>query len=222
MAQEWAYVNEVTLKQEFIQKVCKQVKFVSTDSSTGKVVVSVPDYAQVTDSILADKDYIQQLFKSAGFDESTDYTFDEDCFKLFCQWVLDRGYAGETPIPSKEVTVNMILVAGPSGGRIIADDGELDNALFATDDLHNAMKEFSKICVDFNGVGYETYTEKREVHNPDYDEWYEVFKQYYDADNGVFNPKTSKWEPWYVRDENNNIKYDENGKKLVNYYSVKD
>ena len=222
LAQEWAYVNEVTLKQEFIQKVCKQVKFVSTDSSTGKVVVSVPDYAQVTDSILADKDYIQQLFKSAGFDESTDYTFDEDCFKLFCQWVLDRGYAGETPIPSKEVTVNMILVAGPSGGRIIADDGELDNALFATDDLHNAMKEFSKICVDFNGVGYETYTEKREVHNPDYDEWYEVFKQYYDADNGVFNPKTSKWEPWYVRDENNNIKYDENGKKLVNYYSVKD
>ncbi len=221
LAQEWAYVNEVTLKQEFIQKVCKQVRFVSTDVTTGDVVVSVPDYAQVTESILADEDYIKQLFKSSGFDEKTDYTFDEDCFKLFCQWILDRGYA-DTDLPSKEVTVNMILVASPSGNRIVANDGELDNALFATEDLHNAMREFSKICVDFQGIGYETYTEKREVHNPDYDEWYEVFKQYYDADNGVFNPKTSKWEPWYVRDENNNIKYDENGKKLVNYYSVKD
>ena len=222
LAQEWAYVNEVPLKQQFILKVCKDVKFTNVDSANGSVTAVVPDYAQVTESILADKDYIKQLFESSKYDEKTDYTFDEDCFKLFCQWLLDRGYAGETPLPSKEVTVNMIQTAGPKGNRIIADDGELDNALFATDDLHNAMKEFSKICVDFDGIGYETYTEKREVHNPDYDEWYVVFKKYYDEDGGHFNPKTSKWEPWYVRDENNNLVYDENGQKIVNYYSVKD
>ena len=220
LAQEWAYVNEVTLKQEFIQKICQQVTL-KAESSEGTVTASVPDYAQVKDSIIADTDYIKQLYKSSGIDESTDYTFDEDMFKLFCQWLIDRGY-NNVPLPSKDVTVNMITVPGPKGNRIIADDGELDNALFATDDLHEAMKEFSKICVDFQGIGYETYTEKREVHNPDYDEWYVVFKKYYDEDNGKFNPKTSKWEPWYVRDENNNLVYDENGQKIVNYYSVKD
>lgn len=223
LAQEWAYVNEVTLKQEFIQKVCSQVDFINTetDGEVGLVTVSVPDWAQVTESIVDDKDYILQLYKSAGFDEKTDYTFDEDLFKLFCQWLIDRGYHN-VALPSKEVVIHLPQTSNATGNRIIADDSELDNALFATDDLHNAMREFSKICVEFTGVGYETYTEKQEVHNPDYDAWYEVFIKYYEADNGKFNPKTSKWEPWYVRDENNNLVLDENGQKIVNYYSVKD
>ena len=46
--------------------------------------------------------------------------------------------------------------------------------------------------------------------------------KYYNEDNGKFNKRTSKWEPWYLRDENNQYIYDENGEKIVNYYSVKD
>lgn len=48
------------------------------------------------------------------------------------------------------------------------------------------------------------------------------FKAYYEADGGRFRKGISKWEPWYLYDENHNLILDENGQKIVEYYTVKD
>lgn len=241
LAQEWAYVNRVQLREEYLSKIGSLVRFtypqeqvlngkgeVMTDDlgnpltqtssmSNGEAItVTVPDYAELENIITGDADYILQLYKSSNYSEDS-YTFEEDLFNLFCQYVVDS-----VAMPTKQVDVNLTLGTGVDGSTIVVDDSELDDALFGTDEFHNACRTFSKICIQFTGKGTETYKVKEEVHNDEYDEWYAVFKKYYDADNGKFNPKTSKWEPWYVRDKNNKLILDENGEKIVNYYSVKD
>lgn len=241
LAQEWAYVNRVQLREEYLSKIGSLVRFtypqeqvlngkgeVMTDDlgnpltqtssmSNGEAItVTVPDYAELENIITGDADYILQLYKSSNYSEDS-YTFEEDLFNLFCQYVVDS-----VAMPTKQVDVNLPLGTGVDGSTIVVDDSELDDALFGTDEFHNACRTFSKICIQFTGKGTETYEVKEEVHNDEYDEWYAVFKKYYDADNGKFNPKTSKWEPWYVRDKNNKLILDENGEKIVNYYSVKD
>lgn len=241
LAQEWAYVNRVQLREEYLSKIGSLVRFtypqeqvlngkgeVMTDDlgnpltqtssmSNGEAItVTVPDYAELESIINGDSDYILQLYKSSNYSEDS-YTFEEDLFNLFCQYVVDS-----VAMPTKQVEVNLPLGTGVDGSTIVVDDSELDDALFGTDEFHNACRTFSKICIQFTGKGTETYKVKEEVHNDEYDEWYAVFKKYYDADNGKFNPKTSKWEPWYVRDKNNKLILDENGEKIVNYYSVKD
>lgn len=241
LAQEWAYVNRVQLREEYLSKIGSLVRFtypqekvlngkgeVMTDDlgnpltqtssmSNGEAItVTVPDYAELENIITGDSDYILQLYKSSNYSEDS-YTFEEDLFNLFCQYVVDS-----VAMPTKQVDVNLPLGTGVDGSTIVVDDSELDDALFGTDEFHNACRTFSKICIQFTGKGTETYKVKEEVHNDEYDEWYAVFKKYYDADNGKFNPKTSKWEPWYVRDKNNKLILDENGEKIVNYYSVKD
>ena len=241
LAQEWAYVNRVQLREEFLSKIGSLVRFtypqeqvlnrkgeVMTDDlgnpltqtsamSNGEAItVTVPDYAELENIINGDSEYILQLYKSSDYSEDS-YTFEEDLFNLFCQYVVDS-----VAMPTKQVDVKLPLGTVVDGSSIVVDDSELDDALFGTDEFHNACKAFSQICVQFTGKGTETYKVKEEVHNDEYDEWYAVFKKYYDADNGKFNPKTSKWEPWYVRDKNNKLILDENGEKIVNYYSVKD
>lgn len=241
LAQEWAYVNRVQLREEYLSKIGSLVRFtypqesvlngkgeVMTDDlgnpltqtssmSNGEAItVTVPDYAELENIINGDSDYILQLYKSSNYSEDS-YTFEEDLFNLFCQYVVDS-----VAMPTKQVDINLPLGTGVDGSTIVVDDAELDDALFGTDEFHNACRTFSKICIQFTGKGTETYKVKEEVHNDEYDEWYAVFKKYYDADNGKFNPKTSKWEPWYVRDKNNKLILDENGEKIVNYYSVKD
>ena len=226
LAQEWAYVNRIEIRQIFIQRVCSLVEFTNVDSTTGNVTAVVPDYAELNNLITEDKDYILQWYKSADYTEDTSYTFDEDLFNLFCQWAKER--VKEDHIPTTTIEINI-----PNSNGIITDDSELDMALFSTDALHECMKNFSQICVEFDGVGYTTRLEKVEEHNPEFDAWLEVFLKYYEEDGGTYDPttetfsggkftKNSKWEPWYVRDEDNNLVYDEDGNKIVNYYTVKD
>ena len=226
LAQEWAYVNRIEIRQIFIQRVCSLVEFTNVDSTTGNVTVVVPDYAELNNLITEDKDYILQWYKSADYTEDTSYTFDEDLFNLFCQWATER--VKEDHFPTTTIEINI-----PNSNGIITDDSELDMALFSTDALHDCMKNFSQICVEFDGVGYTTRLEKVEEHNPEFDAWLEVFLKYYEEDGGTYDPttetfsggkftKNSKWEPWYVRDEDNNLVYDEDGNKIVNYYTVKD
>ena len=224
LAQEWAYVNRVEIRQIFIQKLCSLVDFTNVDNVNGTVTTIVPDFEELNKLILEDKDYILQWYKSANYTEDTSYTFDEDLFNLFCQWTTERVVA----IPTK--TVELVI---PNNGSIITDDSALDMALFSTEELHNCMRDFSKICVEFDGIGYTTRMAKVEQHNPEFDEWLEIFLQYYEEDGGSYDPvtgkfsggkytKKSKWEPWYVRDEDNNLVYDEEGNKIVNYFTVKD
>lgn len=226
LAQEWAYVNRVPLREEYIGKIWDLTNLVQ--ASDGSLTATVPDYVALQEKIKSDDEYIKQLYKSSGYVENN-YTYQEDLFNLYCQYMVDR-----VQIPTKTVTINIPLVATADGSSVIADDSILDDLLFGNDDFHECCKLFSQICLEFDGKGTETYITKEEVHNDEYDAWFDIFIKYYEADGGSynpttgefkggkFNPRTSKWEPWYVRDENNNIIYNEDGTKKVNYYSVKD
>ena len=213
LAQEWAYVNRVQLREEYLKKIGALVKFSYGEGTLVKV--TVPDYSKVYENITDDKDYVLQLYKSSGYSEES-YTYEEDLFDLFCQYMVDR-----MTIPTKEVEIDIPVAMNASGVPVVVNDAELDKVLFSDADFHRICKLFSQICMEFTGKGTETYTVKEEIHNDEYDEWYKLFKEYYDADKGKFSKK-SKWEPWYLRDENNNFIYDENGEKIVNYYSIKD
>lgn len=231
IAQEWAYVNRVPLREEYIKKITSLVRFEYPNISIGadgvalnssmdageSTLVTVPDYDKMLPQIEENKDTILKLYEASGYDPETDYTYEEDMFNLFCQFLLD--YA---TIETKQVEIAFPVGLSATGGKVILDDSELDTYLFATDGFRAMEKAFAMLCMDWTGVEYETYTEKDKVHNDEYDKWYEVFIEYYNADNGKFNPKTSKWEPWYLRNDDNEIQYDENGEKIVNYYSVKD
>lgn len=236
IAQEWSYANNNSVREDFIKKVCGIVKFsyptveqystkgeVMTDKEGNpimiesymnngeKVIITIPDYADIAKKITEDKDVIEEMGIMDNI-KTTDYDFQDKCFDLMLKYILSLD---EIPTTTREVEI-------PIGGGIVKDDVDLDNMLFASDSYHNMCDEFDKIMTGYTGVTTEKYTEKEEVHNPEYDAWYKIFKERYDADGGKFNKDTSLWEPWYVYDENNQVQYDENGNKLVRYYSVKD
>lgn len=229
IAQEWAYINGVALRQEFLSKVSSLVKFTyPTDSymNNGEnVTVTIPDYTAIASEMDADKDYIVDLMKSAGY-TNTDYDWSEELANLMFQWILDRSKFPTT-------TVDMAMPIGNNGKAYIKDDAQLDDVLFGSDEFRNMSDKFSQVATEFSGYKTETYKEKEEQHNDEYDEWFKLFIKYYKQDGGKYDKKTgkfsgghfhkgkSKWEPWYLRDDKNNFILDEDGNKVVNYYSVK-
>lgn len=241
LAQEWAYVNGVSLREEFITKVCSLISFrypqVPQKSTTGQdmldsagntimmesymndgesVFVTIPDYEKITATMDEDATYIKKLFKSSKY-STRDYTWNDEMVNLMLQYICDKD-----TLPTIEAELSLSLDRKPDGGIVIKDDTELDKALFSSDDFHKMCAKFSQVCLGWTGFKDEKYTEKEEQTNPEYDEWLKLFNQYYAEDEGKFNKNTSKWEPWFLRDENNNYILDENGEKIVNYYSVKD
>lgn len=242
IAQEWAYINGVALRQEFLSKVSSMVKFTYPESSTTdangnktsetsymnngeNVTITIPDYNAISSEMDADKEYIVSLMKSAGY-KNTDYDWSEEMANLMFQWILDRSKFPTT-------TVDMALPIGNNGKAYVKDDSALDDTLFGSDAFRDMSDKFSQIATEFTGYKDEEYTEKEEQHNDEYDEWFKLFIKYYKQDGGKYNKKTgkfsgghfhkgsSKWEPWYLRDDNNNFILDEDGNKVVNYYSVK-
>jgi hypothetical protein len=241
LAQEWAYVNRVKLRQEFIQKVCALVDFeyptVQQLSTTGvgmtnadgsaimiesymnsgeSMKVTIPDYDKIAQTMDEDKTYIEQMFKSAKYTDK-DYAWNDEMANLMLQYICDKP-----SIPTKQVDLTVTIRLSTSGTPYVESDADLDDLLFGSEDFHYMCAKFSQICVGWTGYKDEHYTTQELQHNPEYDDWYAIFIQYYEADNGKFNKRTSKWEPWYLRDDENNYVYDENGEKVVNYYSVKD
>lgn len=240
LAQEWAYVNGVSLREEFIQKVCGMVEFrypqmdqldihgkVMLDSTGVPIQVSsymndgesltvvVPDWGILLTTMEEEKDYILKLFQSSNYSEE-DYTWSDELTNLLLQYLCDKA-----SLPSKEEEI--VMPVGISDGvPYVKDDAELDKVLFSNEGLREVCKKFSMICTQYDGYEDEVYIDQEEAHNPEYDEWLALFNQYYEADNGVFNRATSRWEPWYLRDTNNEFVLDENGEKIVNYYSIKD
>lgn len=236
LAQEWSYANNNQVREDFIKKVCSMIKFSypqeqqmstkgkpMTDKSGNpimvesymnngeKVIITLPDYSEIGKIMKNDKEYIEEMGILENI-KQTDYDFQDKCFDLMLTYIVTMD---EIPTTNKEVTI-------PISGGGIKDDIDLDNILFASDAFHNMSDEFDKIMTGFTGVTTEKYTEKEEVHNPEYDEWYKIFKERYDSDNGIFDKNTSLWEPWYVYNEKNEVQLDENGNKKVRYYSVKD
>lgn len=216
LAQEWAFANHVKLREEFLQKVGAFVEITPIDTATGQVRVKAPDFGAIHTNMLAETNTLKTIFDSAGYDR-TDYTISDELIQVMLQYILDR----EGGIPTKEVDIVLPLAKGADGRTIIADDSELDKALFCQPELRECCKLCSQTCLEWVDHTTEVYYETEEQRNPEYDTWYKIFKEYYDADGGKFT-KNSKWEPWYLRDDNNNIQLDENGEKIVNYYSVKD
>lgn len=241
LGQEWAYVNGVKLREEFIQKVGALVTFtypqVQQMSTTGvgmvdeagsplmiesymnsgeSVKVTIPDYDKLSATMDEDIKFIQHMFKSSKYSEE-DYTWHDEMANLMLQYICDKD-----SIPTKEVELALPIRLNTEGQPYIEDDALLDDALFGSDEFHNMCAKFSQLCLGWTGFKDEAYTVQEEQHNTEYDEWYALFIVYYEADNGKFNKYTSKWEPWYLRDANDNYIYDDNGEKVVNYYSIKD
>ena len=239
IAQEWAYVNHVKLKEEFITKVCQIVKFTypqvaqlsttgeqMTDSSGNpimiesymnngeKVTVTIPDYESILLTMDEEKEYIERMFSSSKY-KNTDYTWNDEMVGLLLQYLCDK----ET-LPTKEVELDLPIEKGDSGYYLV-NDSALDDFLFGSDEFHKVCAKYAQICLKWTGKKDEHYKEEETQPNPEYDEWLVLFNRYYEADDGHFNKGVSKWEPWYLRDENNVIQKDENGNNIVNYYSVK-
>jgi len=225
LAQEWAYINGVQLRQEFVQKIGKTLKFEYPKLEDGRdcpmnngeyVTITYPDYEKMLATMDEDKMYIESLYKTSGYSE-TDYDFTDKLFNLMCQYIVDK-----VELPTTTAELRMPIIVGVDGMPVIGTDEALDDLLFGSEGIRNLSRKFSQLCLGWTGHKDEYYTEKEEQHNEEYDAWYAVFSAYFEADNGRFVKGRSKWEPWYLRDEANKFVLDENGEKIVNYYTVKD
>lgn len=239
LAQEWSYANNNEIRQNFIISICANTSFtypqVTQLSTSGKqmsnsdgtpilvmsdinngeeVTVTHVDYKALASTMQEDKEVILKLFKTSKISED-DYDYEEEMTDLMLDYILSKS---NLPTTQTNLKLGVSIGATP----IITDDSNLDKLLFSSDDFHTMCDVFSQVATGFTGYKTEKYTEKEEKKNPEYKQWKARFDAYYEADGGKFNKATSKWEPWYKRDENNNYILDENGEKIVNYYSVKD
>lgn len=226
IAQEWSYANLDADKEDFIKAVCKSVSFTYPTNEGESLQVTIPDYSKMSSDALADADYIQKLYKSSGYNEK-DYTYYQEVYDL-ALYYIDQKYGEE--LPTTTVSSNLEAIGG-----VISDDSELDDLLFGSDAWHDYLDSFQKSLTGWTGFKDEIYYETEKQLNPEYDEWFDIFIVYYQEDGGTYDEATdtfsgghfskskSKWEPWYKRDENDpdKILTDENGEKIVNYYSVK-
>lgn len=239
LGQEWAYVNNVVLREEYLKKVGGLVTFTypkvqamsqggtpMTDEAGNpimidaymnngeSVTVTIPDYEKIKDLVEADKQTIENLVASAKY-KPTDYTYNDELADLMFQWLDDLK-----DFPTKTVEVKFEIGMSNSV-PYIKSDGEIDTLLFGSDEFHEVNKKFAQICVGYTGYRDELYIDKEEQHNPEYDQWAILFNQYYNEDGGHFRKGVSRWEPWYKRDANNNIIKDAAGNDIVEYYSIK-
>lgn len=239
LAQEWSYANCNEIRESFIKSVCANVKFtypqVNQMSTTGKqmknkdgspilvessmnngeaVTVTHVDYANLAETMKEDKDNILALYDESGIGKK-DYDYEDEMTDLMLDYIVSRG---SLPTKTTDITLGVSTGASP----LITDDTELDKLLFSSEEFHNMCDVFAQVATGFTGFKTEKYTEKEEQTNPEYKQWKMRFDAYYKADHGKFHKGVSKWEPWYLRDGNNNFILDEKGKKIVNYYSIKD
>ena len=248
IAQEWAYVNEVKIRQDFIKTILNQSTFkypqmqqlstsnkVMTDSSGNpimidsdmkngtKLEVEHPDYVKITENMESDREYIKKLFNASGY-KDTDYTWYDEMTELFMQYYIELK---DIPMTTSEITLNV------TDGKFDSD-APLDDLLFGSEEFRGMVAKFSQCCLGYTGFKDETYYEDEEQPNPEYDEWLKIFIEVFTADGGTYNPETgefkgyenfhkgvSKWEPWYVYDENNVLQKNPDGTNKVKYYSVK-
>lgn len=256
LAQEWAYVNNVKIRQEFLQTVGAVVKFqypqVQQMSTTGvemtdesgnpimiesymnngeEFMVTIPDYDKLAKTMDEKQDYIRLMLESSKFTEK-DYLWVDELTNLMLQFVLDDG-----DLPTKQVPLTLQVRLDVDGKPYIVDDAALDDLLFGSDDFHYMQAKFSQIIYGWTGYVDEVYLTYERRHNEEYDRWLELFLSYFEADGGkydpngdpqftnvqrAFNRNKSKWEPWYLRDDNNVIQKYPDGTYIVNYFSVKD
>lgn len=236
LAQEWSYANKNPEREKFISNVCATVKFtypettqldkngepvldeagspvtqVSDMSGNEAFTITYIDYNALSTMAEEDKENILKLYEESDI-TPYDYEYNDEMVDLMVKWINSRI---ELPVTSREIQLQV------SSG-VFENDIDLDCLLFSSDEFHNLCDKFSQVASGYTGFKSEKYTEKEEQLNPEYAEWKALFDAYYKADKGKFKKGVSKWEPWYLRDDNNNFILDDDGKKIVNYYSVKD
>lgn len=227
LAQEWAWVNNNALRQEYIKKMCGLVKFdYSSDSETVKV--TIPDFDSMASMVTDDdnKRLISMYMESAGY-KDTDYDWTYELADLMCQWVTELK---EVPTTTKEIKI-------PVQNGVVTDDSALDDAIFGSDEFHNFEDKFGQVAINWAGKKKEVYFEYEMQDNPEYAKWKERFEHYYFADGGYydsdlgryrgghFSKEYSKWEPFYKYQKKGSRKVVQkykNGDLKVRYYSVKD
>lgn len=204
--------------------------------SNETITATVVDYEKIALTMEEDRAFIQDMYKKSKLTPE-DYIYKYKMADLMIEYILSKGV-----LPTKTVDISIPIVSGDyippttevadetedsesqkSSGVAykIDNDAVLDDLLFGSEAFHNMEDTFSKIATNWTGKKMETYMADDWVENPEYTEWHDILVQRMEADGGKFTKK-STWEPWYLRDENNNFVYDENGEKVVNYYSIKD
>lgn len=207
LAKEWAYVNNVKIRQEFLQKVGALVQFeyprvqqMAVDGSgmvddAGNPImiesymnngeeftVTIPDYDKLAKTMDEKAEYILQMLASARYSEN-DYLWPDELTNLMLQFILDDG-----PLPTKQVQCSLPIRANTSGRPYIESDANLDDLLFGSEEFRYMAAKFSQICVGWTGYIEETYLTYEREHNEEYDRWLELFLAYFEADGGVYNP----------------------------------
>ena len=214
LAQEWAYVNKVGIREEFLQRVGSLVSFaypqVQQMSTTGvamtdesgaplmveslmdngeMVKITVPDWELVKTGMEENQSLIVQLYKSYQVTAVNDYTFHDDMFNLMLQYILDN----ESGIPTKTIELALPIGQGADGSKVILDDALLDDALFGSPEFRLMCERFGQLAVGWTGKKDEYYTVQEEQHNPEFDEWFEKFIVLYEKDGGSYDPETHKF-----------------------------
>ena len=221
LAQEWAYVNDVAVRQAFIKHVCSQVKFefpkVTQKSTTGvempeleKVtcpmnngevpIVEIPDYVTITNKMETDRDYIQNLFVKSGY-KISDYDFTNEITNLFIEYYLSLD-----TIPTTKIEIETPIDLAT---RTVISDAGLDKMLFGSDEFHAMLAKFSQCCLSFTGYQDNFVTKEVETINPEYTTWLEKFLPEFEKDGGTYDKQTNKFsdvEPtetstWYKNEE---------------------
>lgn len=192
------------------------------------VTVAIVDYSKLAATMQEDTELIQSMYKKSKY-SSEDYTYSDEMTNLMIEYILSKGTLPtttvEVSIPISESVSSVENSDGTSSSVSsykIANDIELDKVLFSSDEFHSMIDTFVKVATGWTGKKTEIYIDKDWVENPEYTAWHDELVKRMEADGGVFNKRTSTWEPWYLRDENSNYIYDENGEKVVNYYTIKD
>lgn len=217
---EIEYANGSTERENFIKAVCSNVDLSLVGIEQVGTFYSVTLSANVVDwsnlTAVLSEDIREGVVNRGIYDSS--YTYQDDLIDYFCEY-----YSNLYPLPTE--VVNIILQVeydSATDTYVFVDDSALDNALFASDRFHLLEDEFSKVAIAWTGYVTEEYIDTEMVANPEYEDWYKLFITYYESDNGRYNKYTSLWEPFYLRDENNEFVIDEDGNKVVDFYTIKD
>lgn len=236
LAQEWGYANSNPSREKFILKATSIVKFkypqveqldtkggVMLDANNNPIMIESPmnngesvkvtvlDYKSIGDKMQSDVETIETMLVEKGITKD-DYDYQNDCIDLMLDYILKQ-----TDLPTVQKDLKLQV-----SGKAFKNDVELDKLLFSSEDFHYMCDSFDKIVTGYKPTETQEYYAEEEVHNDEYDNWYKLFKKYYNKDKGKFKKGVSKWEPWYKRDNKNKFILGKNGKKIVNYYSVKD
>lgn len=219
LPQEVEYANNDESKLTYIQKVCSLVSVeyptmnqqsnkgrdyvdkegktytVDSDLTNGEsVMLTIIDYAALSEKIAADAVNIQTMFASNGY-HTEDYALTKELEDMFCNYVCSLE---EIPTTQVEWTPELEDIGQNKGTEekpvetpyyVVTEEESIDRLLFGSDDFHNCLDTFGKTATSWTATVQREVQE--EVENPEYTKWlekYNAITQAY-AERGEKYPK---------------------------------